>query len=96
MLTREEIEKRYPGAVEAVLWHEHPTLKEAIWGTIAGEGNVLSPEVLLAIFKQIGGQPIEYVPDRPMKNFIHQLDHPDFMRYIRDKLAGRLKESVRD
>jgi hypothetical protein len=88
MLSREEVEKRYPGAVEAVLWHERPEVKESIWDEIERQGNLLGPEVVRAILKQVGGQAVEAVPEGPMKGFLDQFDCPDFMSYIKDKLAG--------
>jgi hypothetical protein len=88
MLTREEVEKRYPGAVEAVLWHERPELKVLIRDEIERQGNTLGPEVVLAIFKQNGAETVEATPEGPIKGFLDQFDHPDFLAYVKDKLAG--------
>lgn len=87
-MTLEEIREVYPSAAELIHWLEndiHAELSFSHWrrGMTTNDPQ-FTPERLTAMHKSHAAT---IPPDSPKAALVQQLDHPDFLKYVRAKLG---------
>jgi hypothetical protein len=90
-MTREEAEQHYPGAVDAVMLHEGqghplaPLLKKILDSERVRR---LSPDEVLDGLRRSADQSLRVFPNGPLTKVRPQMDHPDFLKYLRGRLGA--------
>lgn len=89
-MTTDELRAAYPGAADAVAYHQRPGVSRLL--AIAAVTGA-SPEQAVEGCRQGADDAIRYRPGLPVAAVRAQMDHPDFLRYVADKLRA-LREEV--
>jgi hypothetical protein len=84
-MTVDEIAAAYPGAAGAVRLTEHPLL-EKTWAL--ARGRRVAPSRLVVVFKNMAALTTSIIPGGEVGAALPQMDHPDFLRYVRAKLGA--------
>jgi hypothetical protein len=73
----------YPGCKDAVVYHERFQANTA-WLVL--KLNSHKPGRVLGILRESADEILKTIPEGDLSSIRPQMDHPDFLRYITDKL----------
>ncbi len=84
-MTLEEAAAAYPQAATLIMIHEE-NMPESTWDLARERG--MSPHELQKHFLASARLAIQFIPNGPMTNCIHEFETADFTRYLRAKLGA--------
>lgn len=87
-MTLEQLRAAYPGCPEAVLLHETPEAEE-LWEI--ARASDFRPDEIVALLCQRADRSLARPDSRPgnaLEIVRHQMNHPDFVRYVAAKLGA--------